>query len=167
LKHIKNIVSEAILLEQVVESHVDDRRARIEKRYNQRKRGKRGKAIGDYFLNISLQDLRDQQTEFLADGEKKDIRQQLRSARSLAIRELDAIKKEWREKREVTIEGLPKRLQFKQWLEYTGKCHDPCLSVTCVPLSLPINHRLTHYIVSLLSKLTPQRVNPSCIYTSP
>jgi hypothetical protein len=38
LKHIKNIVSEAILLEQVVESHVDDCRARIEKRYNQRKR---------------------------------------------------------------------------------------------------------------------------------
>ncbi|KPA36582.1 transposase [Fusarium langsethiae] len=121
LKHIKNIVSEAILLEQVVESHVDDRRARIEKRYNQRKRGKRGKTIGDYFLNISLHDLRDQQTEFLADGEKKDIRQQLRLARSLAIRELDAIKKEWRENREVTIEGLPKRLQFKQWLEYTGK----------------------------------------------
>jgi hypothetical protein len=42
-------------------------------------------------------------------------------ARSLAIRELDAIKKEWRENREVTIEGLPKRLQFKQWLECTGK----------------------------------------------
>ncbi|KAG5742392.1 hypothetical protein H9Q70_014727, partial [Fusarium xylarioides] len=37
----KNIVNEAILLEKHMTEYVDDRRTRIEKRYYERKRGKR------------------------------------------------------------------------------------------------------------------------------
>jgi hypothetical protein len=121
MKHIRNIVSEAIMLAGIVNDYTEDRQGRITKRYNQRKRGKRAKAVGDYFLNVSLQDLRDQQAKFLAEGEKKDLRQQLRSTRSLIIREMDKLKAEWRENKEVIVEGLLKKLQFKQWLEHTGK----------------------------------------------
>ncbi|KAF4331878.1 hypothetical protein FBEOM_14340, partial [Fusarium beomiforme] len=43
LEAIQKIVSEAVVLEDIVRNHVADRRERIEKRYHQRKRGKRGR----------------------------------------------------------------------------------------------------------------------------
>ncbi|KAG8664249.1 hypothetical protein FPOAC2_13535 [Fusarium poae] len=121
LKHIRNIVNEAVLLEDVITRYVDDRRARIEKRYHQRKRGKRAKPMDDYFLTTSLQDLRNQQGEYLAAEESKDQKSQLRATRSLAKREMERIKEEWRENKEAIVDGFPKNLRFKQWLQHTGK----------------------------------------------
>ncbi|KAJ0133998.1 Amidohydrolase ytcJ-like protein [Fusarium oxysporum f. sp. albedinis] len=34
---------------------------------------------------------------------------------------MEEIKAEWRENKEVIVNGVTKKLQFKQWLEYTGK----------------------------------------------
>ncbi|RFN44709.1 hypothetical protein FIE12Z_11051 [Fusarium flagelliforme] len=47
LKHIRNIVHEAVLLEDVIKKYVDNRKTRIEKRYHERKRGKRAKTVSD------------------------------------------------------------------------------------------------------------------------
>ncbi|KAI7772853.1 hypothetical protein LZL87_013970 [Fusarium oxysporum] len=78
LESVRKIVSEAIVLEDIVRNHVEDRQGRIEKRYHQRKRGKRAKPM-------------------------------------------EEIRDEWRKKKEVIVNGVEKRLQFKQWLEHTGK----------------------------------------------
>jgi hypothetical protein len=121
LEAVQKIVSEAIVLEDIVRKHVDDRRERIEKRYHQRKRGKRGEPVGDYFHNISLQELRDQQAEFIDVGAKAEQKSQLRNLRSFAIRQMEEIKAEWRKKKEVIVDGVEKKLRFKQWLEHTKR----------------------------------------------
>jgi hypothetical protein len=97
-----------------VRDHVEDRRARIEKRYNQRKRGKRARPVGDYIHNISLEELRGQQAEFIDAGAKADQRSQLRNLRTFAIKQMEEIKAEWREKREVIVDGVAKKIRFKQ-----------------------------------------------------
>ncbi|KAI8404827.1 hypothetical protein FOFC_14302 [Fusarium oxysporum] len=124
LKHVQNIVHEAILLEDHIKRHVEDRRARIEKRYHQRKRGKRARGASDYINTISLQELREQQDEYVTESQKKSIRSEIRQQRSQLIRELEALKQEWRDNREVIVEGITKKLQFKKWLEVTGKKND-------------------------------------------
>ncbi|KAG8670226.1 hypothetical protein FPOAC1_009631 [Fusarium poae] len=92
LRHIRNIVHEAVVLEDVIK--------------------------------ISLQDLRDQQEEAIADDKKKQHKQGIRFTRSVIIKEMNRLKDEWRENKEVIVNGIPKRLQFKQWLEHTGKQYD-------------------------------------------
>ncbi|KAI8416479.1 hypothetical protein FOFC_02789 [Fusarium oxysporum] len=124
LKHVQNIVHEAILLEDHIKRHVEDRRARIEKRYHQRKRGKRARGASDYINTVSLQELREQQDEYITESQKKSIRSEIRQQRSQLIRELEALKQEWRDNREVIVEGITKKLQFKKWLEVTGKKND-------------------------------------------
>ncbi|KAG7406844.1 hypothetical protein Forpi1262_v018256 [Fusarium oxysporum f. sp. raphani] len=124
LKHIQNIVHEAILLEDHIKRHVEGRRARIEKRYHERKRGKRARGASGYINTISLQELREQQDEYVTESQKKSIRSEIRQQRSQLIRELEALKQEWRDNREVTVEGITKKLQFKKWLEVTGKKND-------------------------------------------
>ncbi|PCD22282.1 hypothetical protein AU210_016072 [Fusarium oxysporum f. sp. radicis-cucumerinum] len=94
LESVRKIVNEAIVLEEIVRNHVEDRRARIEKRYHQRKRGKRARPVGDYIHNGSLQELRDQHTEFVKAGDKAQQRSQLRNLRSFAIRQMEEIKTE-------------------------------------------------------------------------
>ncbi|KAG7408966.1 hypothetical protein Forpi1262_v017895 [Fusarium oxysporum f. sp. raphani] len=54
-------------------------------------------------------------------GNKAQQRLQLRNLRSFAIRQMKEIRDEWRKKKEVIVNGVEKRLQFKQWLEHTGK----------------------------------------------
>jgi hypothetical protein len=124
LRHIRNIVHEAVLLEEVIKKYVDDRKTRIEKRYHERKRGPRAKTVSDRIPTVSLQDLRDQQQQAIDDEHKKQQRQGVRSIRSVIIKEMNRLKDEWRENKEVIIEGIPKRLQFKQWLEHIGKQYD-------------------------------------------
>ncbi|KAH7459233.1 hypothetical protein FOMA001_g20140 [Fusarium oxysporum f. sp. matthiolae] len=121
LESVRKIVSEAIVLEDIVRNHVEDRQGRIEKRYHQRKRGKRAKPVGEYIHNVSLEELREQHTEDLNAGNKAQQRLQLRNLRSFAIRQMEEIRDEWRKKKEVIVNGVEKRLQFKQWLEHTGK----------------------------------------------
>ncbi|KAG6996832.1 hypothetical protein FocnCong_v015199 [Fusarium oxysporum f. sp. conglutinans] len=99
----------------------DHRQGRIEKRYHQRKRGKRAKPVGEYIHNVSLEELREQHTEDVNAGNKAQQRLQLRNLRSFAIRQMNEIRDEWRKKKEVIVNGVEKRLQFKQWLEHTGK----------------------------------------------
>jgi len=121
LESVRKIVSEAIVLEDIVRNHVEDRQGRIEKRYHQRKRGKRAKPVGEYIHNVSLEELREQHTEDVNAGNKAQQRLQLRNLRSFAIRQMEEIRDEWRKKKEVIVNGVEKRLQFKQWLEHTGK----------------------------------------------
>jgi hypothetical protein len=121
LEAIRKIVNDAIVLEDIVKNHVKDRRARIEKRYHQRKRGKRARPVRDYIHNLSLQELRDQHAEFVKAGAAVQQESQLRNLRSFAIRQMEEIKAEWREKKEVIVNGVTKKMRFKQWLEYTGK----------------------------------------------
>ncbi|KAG8673973.1 hypothetical protein FPOAC1_007292 [Fusarium poae] len=124
LRHIRNIVHEAVVLEDVIKKYVDDRRTRIEKRCHERKRGRRAKTVSDLIPTVSLQDLRDQQEEAIADDKKKQHKQGIRFTRSVIIKEMNRLKDEWRENKEVIVNGIPKRLQFKQWLEHTGKQYD-------------------------------------------
>ncbi|KAF6517714.1 hypothetical protein HZS61_003275 [Fusarium oxysporum f. sp. conglutinans] len=124
LKHIRNIVNEAMLLEDTIKRYADDRRSRIEKQYNKRKRGKKAKPIGDYIHNVSLQEIRDQQESFIAETRAKEGKSQLRTARSIAIREIERLKSEWRDNKEVIVNGVLKKLQFKKWLQHTGKDKD-------------------------------------------
>ncbi|RKK71948.1 hypothetical protein BFJ68_g18312, partial [Fusarium oxysporum] len=124
LVHVQKIVSEAILLEDHLTRHVDNRRARIEKRYHERKRGKRARGASDYINTVLLQELREQQDEYIAESQKKSIRSEIRQQRSQLIRELEALKQEWRDNKEVIVEGITKKLQFKEWLEVTGKKND-------------------------------------------
>jgi hypothetical protein len=121
LESVRKIVSEAIVLEDIVRNHVEDRQGRIEKRYHQRKRGKRAKPVGEYIHNVSLEELREQHTEDVNAGNKAQQRLQLRNLRSFAIRQMEEIRDEWRKKKEVIVNGVEKRLQFKQWLKHTGK----------------------------------------------
>ncbi|KAL9572163.1 hypothetical protein ACKAV7_003651 [Fusarium commune] len=121
LESVRKIVSEAIMLKDIMRNHVKDRQGRIEKRYHQRKRGKRAKPVGEYIHSISLEELREQHTEDINTGNKAQQRLQLRNLRSFAIRQMEEIRDEWRKKKEVIVNGVEKRLQFKQWLEHTGK----------------------------------------------
>ncbi|KAF4448245.1 hypothetical protein F53441_8331 [Fusarium austroafricanum] len=107
LESVWKIVSEAIVLEDIVRNHVEDRQGRIEKRYHQRKRGKQAKPVGENIHNISLEELREQHAEDVNAGNKAQQRLQLRNLRSFAIRQIEDIRDEWRKKEE--------------WLEYTGK----------------------------------------------
>ncbi|KAM6506300.1 hypothetical protein FSOLCH5_013290 [Fusarium solani] len=104
--------------------YVDDRGSRIEKRYNEMKRGKRAKPVGDFSHSVSLQDLRDQQAEVITAEREKEQRRQIRSIRSILLREIEKLKEEWRENKEVVVDGVKKKLQFKKWLEHTGKDKD-------------------------------------------
>ncbi|KAJ0135138.1 Inversin-A [Fusarium oxysporum f. sp. albedinis] len=121
LEAVQKIVSEAIVLEDIVKKHVANRQERIKKRYHQRKRGKRGRPVGDYFHNISLEELREQQAEFIEAGAKSEQRSQLRNIRSFAIRQMEEIKAEWQQKKEVIVDGVEKKMRFKQWLEHTKR----------------------------------------------
>ncbi|KAG7404146.1 hypothetical protein Forpe1208_v015967 [Fusarium oxysporum f. sp. rapae] len=121
LEAVQKIASEAIVLEDIVKKHVANRQERIEKRYHKRKRGKRGRPVGDYFHNISLEELREQQAEFIEAGAKSEQRSQLRNIRSFAIRQMEEIKAEWQQKKEVIVDGVEKKMRFKQWLEYTKR----------------------------------------------
>ncbi|RKK61044.1 hypothetical protein BFJ69_g17162 [Fusarium oxysporum] len=94
LRHIRNIVNKAILPEDVITKYVDDRRTRVEKRHNQRKLGKRAKPVGDYIHNVCLQELRNQQEEFITEGREKDRKSQIRSTRSIILREIESLKEE-------------------------------------------------------------------------
>ncbi|RKK63891.1 hypothetical protein BFJ69_g16819 [Fusarium oxysporum] len=69
LEAVQKIVSEAIVLEDIVKKHVANRQERIKKRYHQRKRGKRGGP----------------------------------------------------QKKEVIVDGVEKKMRFKQWLEHTKR----------------------------------------------
>ncbi|KAG7402830.1 hypothetical protein Forpe1208_v016802 [Fusarium oxysporum f. sp. rapae] len=121
LEAIQKIISEAVVLEDIVKKHVADRQQRIEKRYHQRKRGKRGRPVGDYFHNVSLEELREQQAEFIEVGAKAEQRSQLRNIRSFVIRQMEEIKAEWQQKKEVIVDGVEKKMRFKQWLEHTKR----------------------------------------------
>ncbi|KAF5696733.1 hypothetical protein FMUND_15616 [Fusarium mundagurra] len=120
LEAVQKIVSETIVLEDIVKKHVADRQERIKKRYHQRKRGKQGKPVGDYFHSISLEEL-EQQAEFIEVGAKAEQRSQLRHIRSFAIRQMEEIKAEWQQQKEVIVDGVDKKMRFKQWLEHTKR----------------------------------------------
>ncbi|RSL40011.1 hypothetical protein CEP51_016748 [Fusarium floridanum] len=109
------------MLESTVTAYVDDRRARIEKRYNAKKRGKRAKPVGDSIHNVSLQEIRDQQEEVITETRQKEEKAQVRTARSLVIQEMKKIKEEWRQNKEITVDGVKKKASWSQWLEHTGK----------------------------------------------
>ncbi|CZR35894.1 uncharacterized protein FPRO_03846 [Fusarium proliferatum ET1] len=73
LESVRKIVSEAIVLEDIVRNHVEDRQGRIEKRYHQRKRDKGAKPVGEYIHNVSLEELREQHTEDWLKHTGKDV----------------------------------------------------------------------------------------------
>ncbi|OBS17083.1 hypothetical protein FPOA_12362 [Fusarium poae] len=116
LRHIRNIVHEAVVLE--------DWCLQLPIGADRNKRGRRAKTVSDLIPTVSLQDLRDQQEEAIADDKKKQHKQGIRFTRSVIIKEMNRLKDEWRENKEVIVNGIPKRLQFKQWLEHTGKQYD-------------------------------------------
>ena len=124
LKHIRNIIHEAVLLEDVIKKYVDDRKTRIEKRYHERKRGKRAKTTSNLIPLVSLQGLRDQQEEAIAEDRKKMKKQGIRNLRSDLIKEMERLKAEWRADKVHIVNGFSKSLQFKQWLEHKGKKDD-------------------------------------------
>jgi hypothetical protein len=81
--------------------------------------------VSPYFIhNVSLQEIRDQQESFIAETRAKEGKSQLRTARSIAIREIERFKSEWRDNKEVIVNGVLKKLQFKKWLQHTGKDKD-------------------------------------------
>jgi hypothetical protein len=112
------------LLEDVIKKYVNDRKTRIEKRYHERKRGKRAKTVSNLIPLVSLQGLRDQQEEAIAEDRKKMLKQGIRTQRSDLIKEMERLKAEWRADKVHIVNGFSKSLQFKQWLEYTGKKND-------------------------------------------
>lgn len=103
---------------------VHDRWNRIEKRYHKKKRGKRAKPVRGFSHNLSLHALRDQQEEFIAETREKEHKRQIRSIRSMLLREIEKLKADWRENKEVIFNGVTKKVQFKKWLEHTGKDKD-------------------------------------------
>src|SRR4029450_13305651 len=96
LRQSRKVVTEAVMLESTVTAYVDDRRARIEKQYNAKKRGKRAKPVGDFSHNVSLQEIREQQEEGIAETRQKEEKAQVRTARSLVIQEMKRMKDQWR-----------------------------------------------------------------------
>ncbi|KAG7408735.1 hypothetical protein Forpe1208_v012163 [Fusarium oxysporum f. sp. rapae] len=121
LRQICNVVTEAVMLESTVTAYVDDRRARIEKRYNAKKRGKRAKPVGDFSHNVSLQEIREQQEEVIAETRQKEEKAQFRTARRLVIQEMKKMKDLWRQDKEIKVDGVKKKASWAQWLEHTGK----------------------------------------------
>jgi hypothetical protein len=124
LRQVSNVMNEAALLETTIKMYADDRRSRIEKQYYKRKRGKAAKPVGEYSLNVSLQEIRDQQEEFIAETHAKEEKRRIRSTRSILLREIERLKTEWRENKEVVVNGITKKLPFEKWLEHTGKDKD-------------------------------------------
>ncbi|KAJ3461129.1 hypothetical protein MRS44_011996 [Fusarium solani] len=77
LRQIHKVITEAVILESIVTAYVDNRRARIEKRYNAKKRGKRVNLVSDFSHNISLQEIREQQEEVIAETRQKEEKAQV------------------------------------------------------------------------------------------
>jgi hypothetical protein len=122
LRQIRNVDTEAVILESTVTAYVDDRRARIEKRQNAKKRGKRAKPVGDSIHNVSLQEIRDQQEEVIAETRQKEGKAQIRTARSLVIQEMKKMKEEWRQNKEITVDGVKKKASVSVARAHRERC---------------------------------------------
>ncbi|RTE67834.1 hypothetical protein BHE90_017792, partial [Fusarium euwallaceae] len=113
LRQVRKVVTEALLLHETVQAYIDDRISRLEKAYHQKRKGKRVKPLGDFSQSVSLAEIRQQQEDYIAEREEKEIKSQIRNTRKFVIQEMDKIKAQWRSDKQ--------GLQFKQWLRHTGK----------------------------------------------
>ncbi|RSL38778.1 hypothetical protein CEP51_016883, partial [Fusarium floridanum] len=111
LRTVRKVVTEASLLNDTVNAYVDDRRARLEKAYHQKKRGKQVKPQGDFSLSVSIDDIKRQQEEAISESREKEIRAQLRAQRTFVIQEMKKIKDEWRQDPWAFINGTRMKLQ--------------------------------------------------------
>lgn len=96
LRQVGKVVTEAVLLENMVTAYVDNRRMRIEKRYHKKRRGKRAKPQGDFSHNVSLAELRQQQKDVIGETREKEYKAQIRSARRILRQKMDKFKEKWR-----------------------------------------------------------------------
>jgi hypothetical protein len=111
LRQVKKVVTEAVHLSNTVTAYVDDRRARVEKVYNQKKPGKRGRPYGDFSKSLSLAQLREQRDKWEAEGPEKLMRAEQRHQRPFIIKEMNDIKASWRENKQGKT--------FQKWLVET------------------------------------------------
>ncbi|RMI92895.1 hypothetical protein CDV36_016574, partial [Fusarium kuroshium] len=102
LRTVRKVVTEASLLNDTVNAYVDDRRARLEKAYHQKKRGKQVKPQGDFSLSVSIDDIKT-------------------TTRGGYLGEMKKIKDEWRQDPWAFINGTRMKLQWDQWLRHHGR----------------------------------------------
>jgi hypothetical protein len=113
LHQVRKVVSEALLLHETFQAYIDDRISRLEKAYHQKRKSKRVKPQGDFSQSISLAEIRQQQEDYIAECEEKEMKSQIRNTRKFVIQKMDKITAQWRSDKQ--------RLQFKHWLRHTGK----------------------------------------------
>ncbi|KAJ3454717.1 hypothetical protein MRS44_013317 [Fusarium solani] len=66
-------------------------------------------------------EIREQQEEGIAETRQKEEKAQVRTARSLVIQEMKRMKDQWRQDKEITVNGVKRKASWAQWLEHTGK----------------------------------------------
>ncbi|RTE68357.1 hypothetical protein BHE90_017265 [Fusarium euwallaceae] len=69
----------------------------------------------------NLQEIQDQQEEVITETWQKEEKAQVRAARSLVIQEMKKMKEDWRQNKEITVDGVKNKASWSQRLEHTGK----------------------------------------------
>ncbi|KAJ3471937.1 hypothetical protein MRS44_002036 [Fusarium solani] len=116
--------------------------------------------------NVSLQEIRDQQEEVIAEARQKEEKAQVRTARSLVIQEMKKIKDQWRQEKEITVDGVKKKASWSQWLEHTGKDIEKSTKLFITPVlprnpsarwTGPLSQEVTIASLSSSNRLLPRK----------
>ncbi|RSL38552.1 hypothetical protein CEP51_016905 [Fusarium floridanum] len=67
-------------------------------------------------LQSKQAELREQQEEVIAEPRQKEERAQVRTARSLVIQEMKKVKEDWRQNKDIAVDGVKKMASWSQWL---------------------------------------------------
>ncbi|CAM1503429.1 Fc.00g082050.m01.CDS01 [Cosmosporella sp. VM-42] len=121
LRQTQRVVAEAAIMDHQRESFLSDYHSRLEKFTKRKRRGKNMRPSGDYVNRLTLEDVKRLQEEEQQAEAARAQRQQLRITRSLVIEGMKTLEDEWREKRDIIVNGKKKRLTKKQWLQSVGK----------------------------------------------
>lgn len=116
---VRNVLSEAIIIDRERETFSADRLSRIERYGKRRNPGSRVRPRGDFITSVGFPDIQAQHEASLAATEVKEQRSQLRLTRTIILQEIKALKARWKEEIKTrATQGQP-RLTWNQWLDET------------------------------------------------
>ncbi|KAH7124411.1 hypothetical protein EDB81DRAFT_765777 [Dactylonectria macrodidyma] len=94
-----------------------DRLSRLEKYGKRKKPGARVRPRGDFVTSVGFSDIQAQHEASKVAAEVKEQRSQLRSTRTIILREMKALKAQWREENESRLPQGQPRLTWNKWLD--------------------------------------------------
>ncbi|KAH7112425.1 hypothetical protein EDB81DRAFT_670995 [Dactylonectria macrodidyma] len=116
---VRNVLSEAVIIDREREAFAADRLSRIERYGKRRNPGSRVRPRGDFITSVGFPDIQAQHKASLAAAEAGEQRSQLRSTRTIILQEIKTLKAQWKEEIESRATRGLTRLTWNQWLDET------------------------------------------------